>query len=65
MTYDPGRFSLAMLRAFDVTTNAEYREAGLESLDFLLKVCFSPDGKQLLPDWQPRLVSRRWNTRAI
>jgi hypothetical protein len=49
MTYDTGRFPLAMLLAFDATTNAEYREAGLESLDFLLTVCFSPDGKQLRP----------------
>ncbi len=57
MTYDTGRFPLAMLLAFEVTGNTEYREAGLESLDFLLKVCFSPDGKQLRPignhGWYP------------
>jgi hypothetical protein len=57
MTYDTGRFPLAMLLAFDATTNAEYREAGLESLDFLLTVCVSRDGKQLHPignhGWYP------------
>jgi hypothetical protein len=47
MTYDPGRFPLAMLLTYEATGNAECREAGLESLDFLLKVCFSADGRQL------------------
>ncbi len=58
MTYDTGRFPLAMLLAFETTGDAECREAGLESLDFLLKVCFSPDGKQLRPvgnqGWYPQ-----------
>ena len=58
MTYDTGRFSLAMLLAFEATGNAECRQVGLESLDFLLKVCFSPDGRQLRPvgnkGWYPR-----------
>jgi hypothetical protein len=49
VTYDAGRFPLAMLLASEVTANAECREAGLETLDFLLKVCFSPDGRQLRP----------------
>lgn len=49
MTYDTGRFSLSMLLAFEATGNTECREAGMESLDFLLKVCFSPDGRQLRP----------------
>ena len=31
-----GRFPLAMLLTFEATTNAEYRAAGLESLDFLI-----------------------------
>jgi hypothetical protein len=57
MTYDPGRFPLAMLLTYEATGNAECREAGLESLDFLLKVCFSPDGRQLRPvgnkGWYP------------
>jgi len=58
MTYDTGRFPLAMLLAFEATGKAECRAAGLESLDFLLKTCFSPDGKQLRPvgnkGWYPR-----------
>jgi len=49
MTYDPGRFPLAMLLAFEATGNVACRQAGLESMDFLLKVCFSPDGRQLRP----------------
>jgi hypothetical protein len=49
MRYDTGRFPLSLLLAFEATGNVECREAGLESLDFLLKVCFSPDGKQLRP----------------
>jgi len=57
MTYDTGRFPLAMLLAFEATGNTECRQVGLESLDFLLKVCFSPDGKQLRPignhGWYP------------
>jgi hypothetical protein len=57
MTYDPGRFPLAMLLAFKATGNAECRAVGLESLDFLLKVCSSPDGRQLRPvgnkGWYP------------
>ena len=58
MTYDTGRFSLALLLAFEATGNTECRQVGLESLDFLLKVCFSPDGRQLRPvgnkGWYPR-----------
>lgn len=57
MTYDTGRFPLAMLLTFEATGNTDSRAAGLESLDFLLKVCFSPDGKQLRPvgnqGWYP------------
>jgi hypothetical protein len=57
MTYDPGRFPLAMLLAYEATGTAECRETGLASLDFLLKVTFSPDGHQLRPvgnqGWYP------------
>jgi hypothetical protein len=57
MTYDPGRFPLAMLLAYEATGSAECRETGLASLDFLLKVTFSPDGRQLRPvgnqGWYP------------
>jgi hypothetical protein len=49
MTYDTGRFPLALLLAYETMGSAECRQAGLESLDFLLKVCFSPDGNQLRP----------------
>lgn len=58
MTYDSGRFPLALLLAYETTGSAECRQAGLASLDFLLKVCFSPDGNQLRPvgnkGWYPR-----------
>jgi hypothetical protein len=58
MTYDTGRFPLAMLLAFEVTGKVECRKVGLESLNFLLKVCFSLDGKQLRPvgnqGWYPQ-----------
>jgi hypothetical protein len=58
MTYDTGRFPLALLLAYETTGSAECRQVGLESLDFLLKVCFSPDGNQLRPignkGWFPR-----------
>ena len=57
MTYDPGRFPLAMLLAYEATGNIECRESGLASLDFLLKVSCSPDGRQLRPvgnqGWYP------------
>lgn len=49
MTYDTGRFPLALLLAYETMGTAECRRAGLESLDFLIKVCFSPDGNQLRP----------------
>lgn len=58
MRYDTGRFPLALLLAFEATGSVECREAGLESLDFLLEVCFSPDGRQLRPvgnqGWYPQ-----------
>ncbi len=58
MTYDTGRLPLALLLAYEATGEAECRQAGLESLDFLLKACFTSDGKQLRPvgnqGWYPR-----------
>ena len=46
-TYDAGRLPISMLLAFNATGNRDYRAAGLESLDFLLKICFPGDGKRL------------------
>lgn len=58
MTYDTGRFPLAMLLASECTGNTECRDVGLESLKFLLKVCFPGEGSQLHPignqGWFPR-----------
>ena len=58
MTYDTGRFPLAMLLASESTGSAECRDVGLESLEFLLEVCFPGEGKQLHPvgnqGWFPR-----------
>ncbi len=47
MTYDTGRLPLALLLAFQATGETRFRQAGLDSLDFLLATCFRGDGTQL------------------
>ena len=47
MTYDTGRLPLVMLLAFQATGEARFRQAGLDSLDFLLATCFPAKGTQL------------------
>ena len=47
MTYDTGRLPVALLLAFQVTGDAKFRQAGLDSLDFLLATCFPGEGSQL------------------
>ena len=47
MTYDTGRLPVALLLAFEVTGDARFRQAGLDSLDFLLATCLPREGIQL------------------
>jgi hypothetical protein len=49
MTYDTGRLPVALLLAFQATGETRFRQAGLDSLDFLLATCFPGEGGQLAP----------------
>ena len=47
VTYDSARFPLALLLAFETTSNTDYRDAGISVMNFLSKTNFPNEGMRL------------------